>query len=60
MNEHVHHYLALLGASFTGVAAVVSWLPAVDIVLRIALSVSGLIVARASYRYYKSNTKKDP
>jgi len=56
--EHFKHFLAALGVSFTGVAAIVSWLPLVDMALRIALSVAGLIVARASYNYYRSNTKK--
>jgi energy-converting hydrogenase Eha subunit C len=58
MMDHIRHWLAAIGLTFTGAAAIVSWLPAVDMILRIALSVAGLIVARASYRYYTSNTKK--
>jgi len=58
MIDHVRHWLAALGLGFTGLAAVASWLPVVDITLRIALSVAGLIVAKASYNYYKSNTKR--
>lgn len=56
--EHIRHFMAALGLGFTGLAAVTSWLPVVDISLRIALSIAGLIVARQSYKYYKSNTKQ--
>lgn len=56
--DHIKHWLAALGLGFTGVAAIVSWIQVVDIALRIAMSIAGLIVARASYKYYKSNTKQ--
>lgn len=58
MIDHVRHWLAAVGVGFTGAAAIVSWLPMFDMALRIALSIAGLVVARASYKYYKSNTKK--
>lgn len=57
MMDHLKHCLAVAGMGFTGLVAIVSWLPVLDIALRIALSIAGLIVARASYKYYKSNTK---
>lgn len=58
MMDHIRQWLAALGMGFTGFAVLVNWLPYIDISLRIALSIAGLIVARASYKYYRSNTKQ--
>ena len=63
------HLKALLGVVATGFAWLISWawaaatsiavLSVIDLLLRICLTIAGLVVAYYTARYYKRNTRDD-
>ena len=53
MEQHLKALFALIASWLAGVAV---WLPTVDIMLRIALSIAGIVGIFYSSRYYKRHT----
>jgi len=61
------HFKAILGSIATGIAWTISWawaittslavLSVIDLILRICLTIAGLVVAYYTARYYKRNTR---
>jgi membrane protein implicated in regulation of membrane protease activity len=58
MEQHIKAFLALNAALLVGLMRWLGpWLPTIDIVLRIALSIAGIVGIYYSSRYYKRHTR---
>ena len=53
MMEHLHHLFAKVGLAITGITVIAAWLPVLDMVFRIILSIAGTVAAFYSARWYR-------